>query len=106
MGESIKWLHHIVLVGMDYLMLGRSRRGVGVGDGVDIFRSESESWSLKICRLLSPASENGEGDNFILYTGHGGTLSTTLPSWRAAVGAGKSVKEIASLHLASAHTCT
>ena len=36
-------------------LLGRSRSGVGVGVGVNIFRPESDSESLKIRRLRSPA---------------------------------------------------
>ena len=34
-------------------MLGRNRSGVGAGVGVDIFRQDSESESLKIRRLRS-----------------------------------------------------
>ena len=37
-------------------MLGRSRRGIGVGVGVDILRPDSELESLNIRRLRSPAA--------------------------------------------------
>ena len=42
---------------MKYLFFGRSRSGIGVGVGVDIFGPESESESLTIHRLSSPASK-------------------------------------------------
>ena len=42
---------------MENLLLGLSRRGIGVGVGVDIFRPESES--LKICRFRSPDKLGG-----------------------------------------------
>ena len=53
--KSRKWLYHIALFNMEYPLLGRSRRGVGAGVAVDIFRPESESESLEIHRLRSPA---------------------------------------------------
>ena len=45
------------LFGMENVLLGRSRSGVGVGVGFDILRPESEleSESPKICRLCSTA---------------------------------------------------
>ena len=48
--ETEKWLRHIAPFGMNLTLLGWSRSGVaaGVGVGVDIFRSELESESLKI----------------------------------------------------------
>ena len=51
--NSRKQLYHIAPLEMEYLLLGQSRSGVGVGAGVDIFIPESES--LKILRLRSPA---------------------------------------------------
>ena len=51
---------------MKYLLLGRSRSGVGFRVGVDIFRreSESESESLKNRRLRIPAqTSQGTPDN-------------------------------------------
>ena len=54
--EIKKMLHHIALFRMENLLLGRSRRGVGAGVGVDIFRPELES--LKIRRLRSPERDS------------------------------------------------
>ena len=45
---------------MEHLLLGRSRRVVGVGAGVDIFRTESEPEWLKIRPLRSP-DDKGRG---------------------------------------------
>ena len=48
---------------MEYILFGRSRSGVVVGIGVDIFspESESESESLKVRRLRSPAINTAHG---------------------------------------------
>ena len=45
---------------IEYLLLGRSRSGVGAGVGVDIFRPESES--LKISRLRRPDLKTDDDD--------------------------------------------
>ena len=57
-GKPGKWLHHIALFRMEYLLLGRGINRVGVG--VDIFRPEpeSESESLEIPRLSSPGGSS------------------------------------------------
>ena len=57
-GKSGKWLRHIALFRMEYLLLGRSRSGARAGVGVDIFRRdpELESESPKIRHLRSPGS--------------------------------------------------
>ena len=53
--QENRYIILFVLFGMEYLTLGWSRSGVGVGFGVDIFRPESES--LIIRRLRNPGQE-------------------------------------------------
>ena len=49
-------LHHIAVFGMEYIFLGKSRSGVGVGADISRLRSESELESLTIRRLGSPVT--------------------------------------------------
>ena len=55
--------------GMEKRSLVRSRSGVGVGVGDDIFSPESEleSESLEIHRLRSPASNIQEGTSLLVF---------------------------------------
>ena len=54
--QGNRYIHLISVFGIELLLLGRSRCGVGAGVGVDIFRPESESEleSLEIRGLRSP----------------------------------------------------
>ena len=54
--EEIK--SYLALFRMEYLLLGRSRSGVRVGAGVDIFSPESEYDLLKIRGLRGPGLES------------------------------------------------
>ena len=56
-GKSGKWLHHCSFWDGIPLVRSESKRS-GVRVGVDIFRPQSESESLKIRRLRSPCQRN------------------------------------------------